>query len=115
LGEQVSKALIATAALTALAAFRLGCFVLGTVGLWHILGPAWALLGVASVLLLRFTLPIRIGVFLAAFYLWSLPWYVALILAAPRLLLMLPGLISTGLARMRHPRPVWRGVGASYP
>lgn len=111
----MSKALIATAALTALAAFRLGCFVLGTVGLWKILGPAWGLLGAAALLLLRFTVPVRIGVFLAAFYLWSLPWYAALILAAPRLILMLPALISTGLARLRHPRPVWRAIGSATP
>jgi hypothetical protein len=37
----------------------------------------------------------------------------ALLLAAPRILLMLPGLISTALARLRHPRPVWRGIDSA--
>lgn len=111
----MSRTLIATAALIALAAWRLGCFVLGTLGLWQVLGAPWALLGAASMLLLRFTLPIRLGVFLAALQLWSLPWYAALLLAAPRVLLLGPGLISTALARLRHPPPVWRGIGTAAP
>ncbi len=111
----MSRALTATAALIVLAAWRLGCFALGTVGLWRICGAPWALLGAASMLLLRFTLPIRLGVFLAALRLWSLPWYAALLLAAPRLFLILPGLISAGLARLRHPPPVWRGIGTAAP
>jgi hypothetical protein len=109
----VAKALTATAALTALAVFRLGRVVLGTIGLWQLLGPVWAVAGLAALILLRFTLPVRIGVVLAAVYLWSLPWMAALLLAAPRILLMLPGLISTALARLRHPRPVWRGIDSA--
>jgi hypothetical protein len=106
----VAKAVSATAALAALAVFRLGRVVLGTIGLWQLLGPAWAVAGLASLILLRFTILIRFGVLLAAAYLWALPWIVALLLAAPRIPLMLPGLISTALARLRHPRPVWRGI-----
>lgn len=109
----MAKALTATAALTALAVFRLGRVVLGTIGLWQLLGPVWAVAGLAALILLRFTLPVRIGVVLAAVYLWSLPWIAALLLAAPRILLMLPGLISTALARLRHPRPVWRGIDSA--
>lgn len=109
----MAKALTATAALTALAVFRLGRVVLGTIGLWQLLGPVWAVAGLAALILLRFTLPVRIGVVLAAVYLWSLPWMAALLLAAPRILLMLPGLISTALARLRHPRPVWRGIDSA--
>jgi hypothetical protein len=81
--------------------------------LWQLLGPVWAVAGLAALILLRFTLPVRIGVVLAAVYLWSLPWIAALLLAAPRILLMLPGLISTALARLRHPRPVWRGIDSA--
>jgi hypothetical protein len=64
----------------------------------------------AALILLRLTILVRIGVLLAAAYLWALPWVVALLLAAPRIPLMLPGLISTALGRLRHPRPVWRGI-----
>jgi hypothetical protein len=109
----VAKALTATAALAALAVFRLGRVVLGTIGLWQLLGPAWAVAGLALLILLRLTILIRIGVVLAAAYLWALPWIVALLLSAPRVPLMLPGLISTALARLRHPRPVWRGIGGA--
>jgi hypothetical protein len=109
----VAKILTATAALTALAVFRLGQVVVGVFGLWQLLGPVWAVAGLAALVLLRFTIPIRIGVFLAAVYLWALPWIVALLLAAPRLPLMLPGLVSTALSRLRHPRPVWRSIDGS--
>jgi hypothetical protein len=110
----VSKALTATAALTALAVFRLGRAAFGIFGLWQVLGPFWAVAGLAALVVLRFTIPVRIGVVLAAVYLWAVPWTAALLLAAPRIPLMLPGLISTALARLRHPRPVWRRIdGAS--
>ena len=106
----MAKALTAAAVLTAVAVFRLGQVALGTIGLWQLLGPVWAAAGLASLVLWRFTIPLRIGVVLAAVYLWALPWLAALLLAAPRVPLMLPGLISTALARLRHPRPVWRGI-----
>jgi hypothetical protein len=110
----VAKALTAMAVLIAVAIFRLGQLVLGTIGLWQLLGPVWAVAGLAALILLRLTIPVRIGVVLAAVYLLALPWMVGLLLAAPRIPLMLPGLISTALARVRHPRPVWRGIdGAS--
>jgi hypothetical protein len=103
----VSKTLLATAAFAGLAVFRLGRFVLGTLGLWVVLGPPWAVLGVAALLLFRISAPIRIGALLGATSLLGWPWVVALVLAAPRLWLVLPGLISTLLARRRHPRPLW--------
>ncbi len=106
----MAKALTATAALAALAVFRLGRVVLGTIGLWQLMGPTWAVAGLASLILLRLTILVRIGVVLAAADIWALPWIVALLLAAPRIPLMLPGLVSTALARLRHPRPVWRGI-----
>jgi hypothetical protein len=109
----VTKALIAMLALAALAIFRVGRLILGTVGLWQVLGPPWAIAGLAALVLLRLTIPIRVGVVLAVIYLWGLPWIVALLLAAPRLPLMLPGLISMALARVRHPPPVWRAIDSA--
>jgi hypothetical protein len=104
--------LIAMAALTALAAFRVARLVAGTIGLEHEFGITWAVIGAASLMLFRFALPIRIGAFLAAVSLWRWPWLAALIFAAPRVLLVLPGLWSTAMARLRHPRPLWPGVRA---
>jgi hypothetical protein len=109
----VPRRLIATIALTTLAAFRLARFGLGTLGLWHEFGLAWAIAGAAALLLLRFTLPIRLGAFLALMSLWGWPWYAALIVVVPRMLLMLPGLVSYGLARLRHPPAAWHGVRAA--
>jgi hypothetical protein len=66
--------LIAMAALTALAAFRVARLVAGTIGLAarvrHHLGRHRR--GKPDAV--RFTLPIRIGAFLAAVSLWRWPW-----------------------------------------
>jgi len=107
------KPLIAAAVLSVLAAFRAMRFVIGVIGLQQQLGVTCAVIGAACLLLLRFTPPIRIGAFLAAMSLWRWPWYAALILAAPRVLLVLPGLVSTFLAERRHPRPIWPSVRAA--
>lgn len=109
------RMLLATTALTGLAVFRIGRFVLGVLGLGVDLGPVWAVAGAAALLLFGFSIPIRIGAFLGAVSLLGWPWILALTLAAPRLWLVLPGLISTQLARWRHPRPLWHGVGTAKP
>jgi hypothetical protein len=38
---------------------------------------------------------------------WRLPLVIALPLAMPRVILILPGLVSTWLANRRHPRARW--------
>ena len=40
---------------------------------------------------------------------WSIG-VAALLFAAPRVVLMIPGLLATVLAKWRHPRPLWRGA-----
>jgi hypothetical protein len=104
------KPVVASAALLALIALRMARLVIGAIGLQHELGMAWALIAAACLVLFRFTLPIRIGAFFGVMNLWHWPWYAALVFAAPRLVLVLPGLASTALAHWRHPRAVWRGV-----
>jgi hypothetical protein len=101
---------LAVVALTAFAAWRLGRAVLGATGLWLDAGPLWAVLAVVALALFRFSLPLRIGVVLGSITLLGWPWYLGVLLAAPRLLLMLPGYVSALLARIRHPRPNWPGV-----
>jgi hypothetical protein len=66
------------------------------------------------------TVPLRIVAFLGALGPWHWPWFAAALLVAPRLPLLLPGLLSTLLASWRHPRPSWpaapdlrRGAGAA--
>jgi hypothetical protein len=50
---------------------------------------------------------LQIGAFVAAMSLWHWPWFPALLIAAPRQVLMLPWLVARLLARFRHPSPKW--------
>jgi len=102
----VSRMLTAVAALIGIVLFRAGRVALSVAYLWMDVGPVWAVAALAA-LLLRLSLPIRAGVFLGAINLLHWPWLVALILAAPRLFTILPGLLATQIARRRHPRPLW--------
>jgi hypothetical protein len=104
------KPVIAVIAVAALIAIRVTRVVIGTIGLQHELGIACAIIGAAAVLLFGFTWFIRIGAFMALVSLWRWPWFAALLFAAPRVVLMIPGLVSTVVAKWRHPRPLWRGV-----
>jgi len=101
---------LAVVALTAFAGWRLARAALGVAGLWLDAGPLWAVLAVVALALFRFSIPLRIGVLLGSISLLGWPWYLGLILAAPRLLLVLPGYVSALLAHIRHPRPNWPSV-----
>jgi len=101
------NALLRIAGLAALAAFVLMRIWIGVLGLSALVGPTWAIVLVAALLLSGLMLPLRIAVFYGALAVWHWPVLLALIVAAPRLVLMLPGLISTFLASRRHPRPRW--------
>jgi hypothetical protein len=92
------------AALAALTLLRLW---VGVLGLAQLIGLGWAI-GLALMLLLAGWLPaLQIAVFFGALLAWHWPVLLALLLAAPRLILVLPGLISTLLAGRRHPRARW--------
>jgi hypothetical protein len=92
------------AGLTALTLLRLWA---GVLGLAQFIGPAWAI-ALALALLLAGWLPVlQIAVFFGALLVWHWPLLLALLLAAPRLILVLPGLVSTFLAARRHPRAPW--------
>jgi hypothetical protein len=101
------RVLLRIAGLAALAAFVLMRIWIAALGLETLVGPAWAVVLVALLLLSGLMLPLRIAVFFGALAVWHWPVLLALIVAAPRLVLMLPGLISTFLASRRHPRPRW--------
>lgn len=93
--------------LLALAGFNLLRLWIGVLGLAHAIGLGWGIAVALAVLLSGWLLPLQIAVFLGALMLWHWPLPLALLLAAPRLLLMLPGLVATFLASRRHPRPRW--------
>jgi len=106
------KLLLRIGALALLAALTLLRLWLAVLGLALLLGPGWAILVVLGLLLTGLLLtgllwPLQLAVFFGAFMVWHWPLLLAFAMAAPRLILMLPGLISTFLAAKRHPRPRW--------
>jgi hypothetical protein len=104
---KVLMRVVLLALLAALSALRLW---LATLGLAQLIGVEWALALALGLLLMGFVLPPQIAIFCGALLVWHWPPLLALMVAAPRLLLMLPGLISTFLAGRRHPRPRWSSV-----
>lgn len=96
---------VATAlrALLMIGVVALGLFTLGAgwAGIEHAHSWGWGLAAVAAALLFRFTLPISYGVFLCARDIWDLHWFVALLIAMPSLLLMIPGLVAAAFAAFR--------------
>jgi hypothetical protein len=102
------KIFIRVVALAMLAALVVLRVWIGVLGLAEFVGVDWAIALALALLLCGFLLPLRIAVVYGAVTLWHWPLVLAVILAAPRLILVLPGLISTYLASRRHPRPRWR-------
>jgi hypothetical protein len=107
------KILIRIGLLAALAAFTLLRLWIGVLGLVQIIGVGGAVGVTVSLLLLRLIWPLQFAVFFGALTVWHWPLALAVILAAPRLILILPGLISTFLASRRHPRPRWSTIKAA--
>jgi hypothetical protein len=93
--------------LATLAAITLLRIWIGVLGLAQLLGMPWALAVAAALILSGMLLPLRVAVAFGAASVWHWPVLLAIIVAAPRLILVLPGLISTFLAGRRHPRPRW--------
>jgi hypothetical protein len=96
--------IVGLATLAAFLALRIG---IGVLALAELIGVGWALVLAGGLLLCGFLLPLRIAVVYGAVTLCHWPLVLAVILAAPRLILVLPGLISTFLAARRHPRARW--------
>jgi hypothetical protein len=101
------KILVRIGLLLGLAACTLLRLYLAVLALALAIGPGWAIVLALALLLSGFLWLLRIAVFCGALMLWHWPLLAALVIAAPRLPLMLPGLVSTFLASRRHPRPRW--------
>ncbi len=88
------------------------------VGLMHWPGGGWGVAALLVAVCLRWTLPWQVAALLTLVRLWHWPILAALVCVAPRLVMILPGLVSSWLATLRHPRPrwdTWVGAGASVP
>ena len=88
------------AALGFLAIIALGIaqLIAGYAGIEEHLGALWAIGCLVASLLFRFTLPITIGAFFGAMDVWGLHWSLAALFAAPGLIFLIPGIITSVLA-----------------
>lgn len=96
-----------------LGAYRLARCALVWIGIGHGLGPLWATALVLLALLMRWRLLLQAAAALTLIAWWHWPVPLALLVVAPRLVTVLPGLIRTWGASVRHPRPRWSAVGAA--
>jgi len=101
------KLLLRIGLMALLAALTLLRLWLAVLGLAVLLGPGWAIVVLLVLLLTGVLWPLQLAVFFGALMVWHWPLLLAFAMAAPRLILMLPGLVSTFLAAKRHPRPRW--------
>ena len=106
--RRAARAARRAAVLLLLAACSLLRLWLAVLALAVAVGTGWALVAALALLLAGLFWPLRLAVFFGALELWHWPLPAALVIAAPRLVLMLPGLVSTYLASKRHPRPRWK-------
>jgi hypothetical protein len=77
------------------------------VGLVHWLGAGWGIAALLVAVCLRWTVLWQVAALLTLVRLGHWPILAALLCVAPRLLMILPGLVSSWLATLRHPRPRW--------
>ena len=91
-------------------AYRIGRCAVAWVGLMHWVGAPWAVAMVLLAVVLRWRVLLQIVAALTFVTLWHWPALLAVIVVAPRLVTILPGLIRTWSARRRHPRPRWSPV-----
>jgi hypothetical protein len=91
----------------ALVAYRLARCALALLGLASVVGDVWAALLIVLAAAAGFNWLLRVAAWFALMRLWHWPWPLAAIAVVPRLVLLLPGLIATVVARLRHPRPLW--------
>jgi hypothetical protein len=73
----------------------------------HWFGLPWAAILVLLAACARWTVLLQLGAALTLIRWWHWPAVLALVAVAPRAITMLPGLIRTFGASVRHPRPRW--------
>jgi hypothetical protein len=101
------KLLIRVVGVLVLAAYAATWVAACIAGLRPLGGLGCAVIIACALLWLRFTWLLQGAVCVGAIAIWHWPWIWAVLLAVPRAVLVLPGLLSTTLARWRHPRARW--------
>lgn len=79
------------------ALFVAQCYA-GYHGISHHWGIEWAIAAIVLAFFFQFTLPITVGSYFGAIYLWHWPWYGALAFATPGMALMLLAMIPGAMA-----------------
>lgn len=74
----------------------------GAVGLADSFGTTWAGVGLVAIFVFRFSLPITVGAFLCAKNVWEWHWFLAVLFAAPGLVLAIPGVIGRLIERAKR-------------
>jgi hypothetical protein len=101
------KALLRVVSWLLLTAFAVLWLAACVTGLSLIAGLLWGVLIGAVLAWLRFSWLLQLAVGFGAWSAWRWPMAAAVLLAAPRIVLVLPGLVSSYLANLRHPRARW--------
>jgi len=101
------KALLRVLLWLLLAAFAALWVAACLTGLSLIAGLLWGLVIGAVLAWLRLTWLLQLAACFGAWSLWHWPIVAAVLLAVPRMALVLPGLASSHLASLRHPRARW--------
>lgn len=73
----------------------------GYLGIEYEFGNGWAITALVLAFFLRITLPLTIGTFICAYYVWSWPLFGALLFTIPGLLFVIPGLINEIIREIR--------------
>ena len=73
---------------------------LGYVGIEDWLGVGWAFVALALAFSLRIVLPLTIGTYLAMTNVYGYDWWIAAIVAAPGLLVIVPAMVTEIFAKV---------------
>jgi hypothetical protein len=101
------KWLMRVVAIAGVAALGAVWVAAGTAALAVPLTLAGAVVTVVVLLLSRSFRALQLAALVGLIWIWHVPPVLAVLLAVPRIVLILPGLIATYLARRRHPRLRW--------
>jgi len=84
-------------------AFGIAQLCAGYLGIEYLFGAIWAILAIVLAIIFRFTLPITIGAFFGAVYVWHWPWILAALFVAPGLAFVIPGTLIFILTTIFRP------------
>jgi len=84
-------------------AFGIAQLCAGYLGIEYLFGGIWAALALVLAILFRFTLPITIGAFFGAIYVWHWHWILAALFVSPGLAFVIPGVLIFILTTLLRP------------